>query len=223
MASDVSTWLRAYYLNTPTTFQYCFPGTTPRSLDMLEHREELSYVWKNENSIVFRSSNPDTYGDMLIGYTIQDGQLVSPKTIDSNAFPYYYETTLDRLYYFSNYSAELIDPFESADLYCWNGETTTAIVLYVYLFQRYEDDTLLYFEDPISEPNASDAFIWKNGEKQQLAEDCEQVLRVGADEWLYIADHTLFYRKGQEERAIAYDVTQVWSSQEMPYTTAQFL
>lgn len=81
---------------------------------------------------------------------------------------------------------------------------------------------LLYFEDPISEPNASDAFIWKNGEKQQLAEACEQVLRVGDDEWLYIADHTLFYRKGQENRAIAYDVTQVWSSQEMPYTTAQF-
>lgn len=223
MASDVSTWLRAYYLNTPTTFQYCFPGTTPRSLDMLEHREELSYVWKNENSIVFRSSNPDTYGDTLIGYTIQDGQLVSPKTIDSNAFPYYYETTLDRLYYFSNYSAELIDPFESADLYCWNGETTTAIVHDISSYQRYEDDTLLYFEDPISEPKASDAFIWKNGEKQQLAEDCEQVLRVGADEWLYIADHTLFYRKGQEERAIAYDVTQVWSAQEMPYTTAQFL
>ncbi len=223
MASDVSTWLRAYYLNTPTTFQYCFSGATPRSLDMLEHREELSYVWKNENNIVFRSSNPDTYGDTLIGYTIQDDQLVSPKTIDSNAFPYYYETTPDRLYYFSNYSAELIDPFESADLYCWNGETTTAIVHDISRYQRYEDDTLLYFEDPISEPNASDAFIWKNGEKQQLAEDCEQVLRVGADEWLYIADHTLFYRKGQEERAIAYDVTQVWSSQEMPYTTAQFL
>ena len=222
MASDVSTWLRAYYLNTPTTFQYCFPGTTSRSLDMLEHREELSYVWKNENSIVFRSSNPDTYGDTLIGYTIQDGQLVSPKTIDSNAFPYYYETTLDRLYYFSNYSAELIDPFESADLYCWNGETTTAIVHDISRYQRYEDDMLLYFEDPISEPNASDAFIWKNGEKQQLAEACEQVLRVGDDEWLYIADHTLFYRKGQENRAIAYDVTQVWSSQEMPYTTAQF-
>ena len=223
MASDVSTWLRAYYLNTPTTFQYCFSGATPRSLDMLEHREELSYVWKNENSIVFRSSNPDTYGDTLICYTIQDGQLVSPKTIDSNAFPYYYEATPDRLYYFSNYSAELIDPFESADLYCWNGETTTAIVHDISSYQRYEDDTLLYFEDPISEPNASDAFIWKNGEKQQLAEVCEQVLRVGADEWLYIADHTLFYRKGQEERAIAYDVTQVWSSQEMPYTTAQFL
>ena len=223
MASDVSTWLRAYYLNTPTTFQYYFPGTTPRSLDMLEHREELSYVWKNENSIVFRSSNPDTYGDTLICYTIQDGQLVSPKTIDSNAFPYYYETTLDRLYYFSNYSAELIDPFESADLYCWDGETTTAIVHDISSYQRYEDDTLLYFEDPISEPNASDAFIWKNGEKQQLAEACAQVLRVGADEWLYIADHTLFYRKGQEERAIAYDVTQVWSSQEISYTTAQFL
>ena len=223
MANDVSTWLRAYYLNTPTTFQYYFPGTTPRSLDMLEHREELSYVWKNENSIVFRSSNPDTYGDTLICYTIQDGQLVSPKTIDSNAFPYYYEATPDRLYYFSNYSAELIDPFESADLYCWDGETTTAIVHDISSYQRYEDDTLLYFEDPISEPNASDAFIWKNGEKQQLAEACEQVLRVGDDEWLYIADHTLFYRKGQEERAIAYDVTQVWSSQEMPYTTAQFL
>lgn len=223
MASDVSTWLRAYYLNTPTTFQYCFSGATPRSLDMLEHREELSYVWKNENSIVFRSSNPDTYGDTLICYTIQDGQLVSPKTIDSNAFPYYYEATPDRLYYFSNYSAELIDPFESADLYCWDGETTTAIVHDISSYQRYEDDTLLYFEDPISEPNASDAFIWKNGEKQQLAEACAQVLRVGADEWLYIADHTLFYRKGQEERAIAYDVTQVWSSQEMSYTTAQFL
>ena len=223
MASDVSTWLRAYYLNTPTTFQYCFSGATPRSLDMLEHREELSYVWKNENSIVFRSSNPDTYGDTLICYTIQDGQLVSPKTIDSNAFPYYYEATPDRLYYFSNYSAELIDPFESADLYCWDGETTTAIVHDISRYQRYEDDTLLYFEDPISEPKASDAFIWKNGEKQQLAEACAQVLRVGADEWLYIADHTLFYRKGQEERAIAYDVTQVWSSQEMSYTTAQFL
>ena len=223
MASDVSTWLRAYYLNTPTTFQYCFSDATPRSLDMLEHREELSYVWKNENSIVFRSSNPDTYGDTLICYTIQDGQLVSPKTIDSNAFPYYYEATPDCLYYFSNYSAELIDPFESADLYCWDGETTTAIVHDISSYQRYEDDTLLYFEDPISEPNASDAFIWKNGEKQQLAEGCEQVLRVGDDEWLYIADHTLFYRKGQEERAIAYDVTQVWSAQEMPYTTAQFL
>lgn len=223
MASDVSTWLRAYYLNTPTTFQYCFSGATPRSLDMLEHREELSYVWKNENSIVFRSSNPDTYGDTLICYTIQDSQLVSPKTIDSNAFPYYYEATPDRLYYFSNYSAKLIDPFESADLYCWDGETTTAIVHDISNYQRYEDDTLLYFEDPISEPNASDAFIWKNGEKQQLVEACEQVLRVGDDEWLYIADHTLFYRKGQEERAIAYDVTQVWSAQEMPYTTAQFL
>lgn len=223
IASDVSTWLRAYYLNTPTTFQYCFSGATPRSLDMLEHREDLSYVWKNENSIVFRSSNPDTYGDTLISYTIQDGQLVSPKTIDSNAFPYYYEATPDCLYYFSNYSAELIDPFESADLYCWDGETTTAIVHDISSYQRYEDDTLLYFEDPISEPNASDAFIWKNGEKQQLAEACEQVLRVGDDEWLYIADHTLFYRKGQEERAIAYDVTQVWSAQEMPYTTAQFL
>lgn len=164
MASDVSTWLRAYYLNTPTAFQYCFPGTTPRSLDILEHREELSYVWKNENSIVFRSSNPDTYGDTLICYTIQDGQLVSPKTIDSNAFPYYYETTPDRLYYFSNYSAELMDPFESADLYCWDGETAAAIVHDISSYQRYEDDTLLYFEDSISEPNASDAFIWKNGE-----------------------------------------------------------